>query len=156
MSTKKINLLIVDDEPLIRMSLSQIFTGLGHQVRSAQDGFAALFEIRQEAPDILLTDLNMPGMSGFKLLAVVRRRYPAIHAIAMSGAFSGSIVPAGVIADAFHEKGTSLGSLLQIVAAMTHTEPPSRPENIPVHHQRSEFSGTAIPLSQMRRLRASA
>jgi len=61
----QITLLIVDDEPSIRMSLSQIFTGSGHRVRSAADGFSALSEIRQGIPDILLSDLNMPGMSGF-------------------------------------------------------------------------------------------
>ncbi len=126
MPNAKAQLLIVDDEPSIRMSLSQIFTASGHNVRSAADGFSALYEIRREIPDILLSDLNMPGMSGFELLSVVRRRFPAIQVIAMSGAFSGDAVPAGVAADAFYEKGSRPGSLLQIVEAMTRSErPPS-------------------------------
>ena len=53
----------------------------------AEDGFSALAEIRKEVPDILLSDLNMPRMSGFELLSVVRRRFPSIRTIAMSGAF---------------------------------------------------------------------
>ena len=57
-------------------------------MRSAEDGFSALEEIRRLTPDVLLSDLNMPHMSGFELLSVVRRRFPAIYAIAMSGAFS--------------------------------------------------------------------
>jgi CheY-like chemotaxis protein len=118
----KVKLLIVDDEWSIRMSFSQIFTEFGHSVRSAKDGFSALSEIRQETPDIILSDLNMPGMSGFELLSVVRRRFPKIHVIAMSGKFSGDGVPPGVAADAFYEKGTDLGSLLQIVEAMTCQE----------------------------------
>src|ERR1700747_2682690 len=89
-------LLIVDDDPSLRMSLSHIFTEWGYSVRSAEDGFSALFEIRQEIPDIILSDLNMPGMSGFEFLSVVRRRFPEIHVIAMSGAFSGDGVPPGV------------------------------------------------------------
>jgi CheY-like chemotaxis protein len=122
----KVKLLIVDDEASIRMSLSQIFTEFGHSVRSAADGFSALTEIRQQIPDIILSDLNMPGMSGFEFLSVVRRRFPAIRVIAMSGKFSGDGVPPGVAADAFYEKGTNLGSLLQIVEAMTREErPPS-------------------------------
>src|ERR1700731_3313212 len=118
MPLAKIRLLIVDDEPSTRMLLSQIFTELGHSVRSAEDGFSALFEIRQEIPDVILSDLNMPGMSGFEFLSVVRRRFPGIHVIAMSGAFSGDGVQPGVAAAAFYEKATSLRSLLQIVEAV--------------------------------------
>src|SRR5580704_8992876 len=126
MPNANVKLLIVDDEPSTRMSLSLIFTELGHSVRSAEDGFSALVKIRQEIPGILLSDLNMPGMSGFELLSVVRRRFPAIRVIAMSGAFSGDCVPLGVAADAFYEKGTNPGSLLRIVNAMTNRElPPS-------------------------------
>ena len=122
----KVKFLIVDDEASIRMSLSQIFTEFGHSVRSAADGFSALSEIRQQIPDIILSDLNMPGMSGFEFLSVVRRRFPAIRVIAMSGKFSGDGVPPAVAADAFYEKGTNLGTLLQIVEAMTREErPPS-------------------------------
>ena len=117
-------LLIVDDEPALRMSLSHIFMALGYSVRCAEDGFSALSELRQETPDIILSDLNMPGMSGFEFLSVVRRRFPGIHAIAMSGAFSGDGVQPGVAADAFYEKATGLDNLLQIMEAITH---PMRP-----------------------------
>jgi CheY-like chemotaxis protein len=123
----KIRLLIVDDEPSTRTLLSQIFTNLGHHVRSAEDGFSALVEIRYEMPDIILSDLNMPGMSGFELLSVIRRRFPSMRAIAMSGAFSGDSVQPGVAADAFHEKATGLDSLLQIVETMAQPEWVSSP-----------------------------
>jgi CheY-like chemotaxis protein len=126
MPDTKINLLVVDDNVALRASLSQIFITLGHTVRSVEDGFSALFEIRQKAPDILLSDLNMPGMSGFELLSVVRRRFPAIQAIAMSGAFAGEGLQLGVAADAFYEKGTGLGTLLRIVRDMADlTRPPT-------------------------------
>jgi CheY-like chemotaxis protein len=126
MPASKINLLIVDDNVSLRSSLTHIFTTLGHTVRSAEDGFSALFEIRQMVPDILLSDLNMPGMSGFELLSVVRRRFPAIQAIAMSGAFAGEGLQLGVAADAFYEKGTGLGNLLRIVHDMANLKhPPS-------------------------------
>jgi CheY-like chemotaxis protein len=87
-------LLIVEDEPLIRSTLSAIFVELGHEVDSAEDGFSALEKIRQSKPDIILSDLNMPGMSGFELLSVVRRRLPSIYVIATSGAYSGANIPA--------------------------------------------------------------
>jgi CheY-like chemotaxis protein len=131
MPDPKINLLIVDDEPPTRRSLSQIFTGLGYSVRSAEDGFSALFEIRQSVPDILISDLNMPGMSGFELLSVVRRRFAAIQVIAMSGAIAGDGLQAGVAADAFYEKGTNLRSLFRIMEAMSQParQPSFRPSS---------------------------
>jgi CheY-like chemotaxis protein len=119
MPKAKRKLLIVDDEVAIRVSLSQIFSSIGHTVRWAADGFAALHEIRNELPDIILCDLNMAGMSGFEFLSVVRRRFPTIRVVAMSGAFTGDDIPDGVAADAFYEKGTYLGSLLQIVEGMS-------------------------------------
>jgi len=112
-------LLIVDDEPSVRESLSLVLAEVGHRVRSAEDGFSALREMRHELPDLLLSDLNMPEMSGFELLSVVRRRFPATRTIAMSGSFSGNEVPSGVTADAFYEKGSSIRSLLKIIGALT-------------------------------------
>jgi CheY-like chemotaxis protein len=120
-------LLIVDDEPAIRTSLSQILTEIGYSVRCAEDGFSALAEIRNEIPDIVLSDLNMPGMSGFEFLSVVRRRFPSIWVIAMSGAFSGDEVPSGVAADDFYQKGSGVRSLLQIIGGL------ARPERLPAN-----------------------
>jgi DNA-binding NtrC family response regulator len=94
-------------------------------VRLAEDGFSALVEIGREIPDILLSDLNMPGISGFELLAAVRDRFPAIQVIAMSGDFSGVAIPPGVCAAPFYEKGSRLGYLLQIVEAMSNAKRPS-------------------------------
>jgi CheY-like chemotaxis protein len=88
-------------------------------VRTAEEGFSALRELREEIPDILLSDLNMPGMCGYELLRVVRRRFPTVQVIAMSGAFSGYEVPSGVAADAFYQKGSSLGGLLRIIESLS-------------------------------------
>ncbi len=55
-------------------------------------------------PDVIVSDLRMPNMSGFELLSVVRRRFPHIPVIAISGEFDGES-PAGLIADAFFTKG---------------------------------------------------
>jgi CheY-like chemotaxis protein len=124
MSKTDLNLLIVEDEADTRYLLTQIFTLRGFTVRSAEDGFSALQMIRSVVPDILLSDLNMPGMSGFELLSVVRRLYPQIHVIATSGAYSGNTVPKGIPADSFHEKASGLASLFELMdmaALLGHT-----------------------------------
>jgi CheY-like chemotaxis protein len=112
-------LLVVDDEPLVRATISLVLGELGYRVRSADNGLSALREIGQEMPDILLSDLNMPGMSGFELLSVVGRRFPAMHKIAMSGAFVGSEVPSGVAADAFYQKGSGTDALLHVLGTLS-------------------------------------
>jgi CheY-like chemotaxis protein len=125
-----LNVLIVDDDALLRMSLLQTLTHAGYKVRSVDGGHAALSEIDREMPDLLLSDLNMPGLSGFELLSVVRHRFPAIHVIAMSGAYFGDSVPTGVFADAFYEKGRGVSSLMQMVADVAGC---GRPLDAPVH-----------------------
>jgi CheY-like chemotaxis protein len=117
------SVLIVDDEPSIRASLSQILAERGYRTRSAADGLSALDEIHREPPDILISDLNMPGISGFELLPIVRRRLPQIRLIAMSGAFSSNELPSDVTADAFYQKGSGVVCLIEIIESLTHREP---------------------------------
>lgn len=98
-------ILVVDDEETIRFTSAKILESRGFEVRTAADGFAALVELRKSPPDILISDLHMPNMSGFELLSVVRRRFPHIPVIAISGQFNG-IAPEGLIADYFFSKGS--------------------------------------------------
>jgi CheY-like chemotaxis protein len=105
--------LVVDDKEWIRIAISLVLEEFGYSVRCAEDGHSALREIHQEKPDVLVSDLRMPGMSGFELLINVRRLFPAIKVIAMSGSFSSKEVPPGVLADAFYPKGGSVSALLQ-------------------------------------------
>jgi len=122
MREMKESLLIVDDEPLIRTTLSWTLTDCGYSVRTAEDGFSALIEIRKQIPDIILSDLNMPGMSGYEFLSVVRRRFPAVPLIAMSGAFCGDEGPSGSAADAFFQKGCGVRALLKILEGLPRLE----------------------------------
>jgi CheY-like chemotaxis protein len=119
MTTRKPNILIVEDNDQIRSLLCAILEQSGYSVRRAPDGVAALEELRAEIPDILLSDLYMPRMSGFELLPVVRQQFPTARVVAMSSAFSGSEVPAGVAADAFYPKASNVGGLLTIIETMT-------------------------------------
>jgi CheY-like chemotaxis protein len=109
MSDTTLRVLIVDDDALVRTALLQALIYAGYNVKSVDGGLAALAEIDREIPDLLLSDLNMPELSGLELLAEVRHRYPGIHVIAMSEAHFGESVPPGVFADTFYEKSRGVG-----------------------------------------------
>ncbi|MGA3033696.1 MAG: response regulator [Terracidiphilus sp.] len=118
MPCTKERLLIVDDEPSIRTSLSWLLSEIGYSVRAAEDGLSALIEIQKQIPEILVSDLNMPRMSGYELLRVVRAQYPAIRVVAMSGAYPGDQIPSGVVADAFFQKGRGFGEFLKMMKSL--------------------------------------
>jgi CheY-like chemotaxis protein len=94
-----------------------------YDVVTAEDGFAAILHLGRMTPDVIISDLNMPNMSGFEFLSVVRRRFPKIPVIAMSGAYNaGEQVPGGIIADAFYSKGRHHAEeLLRMVADLIRT-----------------------------------
>jgi CheY-like chemotaxis protein len=103
----------------VRQTISELLAAEGYEVSVANDGFDALLHLQDGLPHILLSDLNMPQMSGFELLSVVRRRFPEILVVASSGAYESSAVPDGVIADAFYAKGKeSAAELLAIIAKL--------------------------------------
>jgi CheY-like chemotaxis protein len=94
-----------------------------YDVVAADDGFGALSQLRKNSPDIVLSDLDMPGMSGFELLSVVRRRIPQVSTVAMSGAYIGDEVRFGVIADGFFAKGRPSKNLLTTIQRLLLTAP---------------------------------
>jgi CheY-like chemotaxis protein len=113
------NLLIVDDEPSLCFSLRIIFTALGYDVRVANNGHLALAEIEIFSPDILVSDLYMPEMSGFELLSRVASEYPSIRTVAMCAIFVDGEIPEGVTAHAFHRKGAGADSLVSLIQSMS-------------------------------------
>src|SRR6476620_10720729 len=117
-------ILVVEDDATVRLTISNLLRDQGYDVSIAIDGFDALLRLEQKIPDLVLSDLNMPQMSGFELLSVVRRRFPEVLVVASSGAYDSSAVPNGVIADAFYAKGQeSALRLLEIVATLIRTGP---------------------------------
>src|SRR5437764_58918 len=115
---KRKRILIVEDYASVREIMARLLISAGYEVSIAEDGFSALVELKRSVPDLILSDLNMPQMSGFEFLSVVRRRFPEVLVIAMSGAYgAGDAVPGAVIADAFYAKGhNKLEVLLKLIA----------------------------------------
>jgi CheY-like chemotaxis protein len=101
----KSRVLVVDDDPLVLETTAAIVRSFGFSVRTAEDGFVALKILREVLPDIILSDLRMPRMSGFELLSIVRRRFPHIPTIAISGEYILATMPLGLLVDYFFQKG---------------------------------------------------
>ena len=147
----KHEILIVDDEAAVRNCIAMLLRASGYDVSTAANGFDALLQLKRKVPAIVLSDLNMPQMSGFEFLSVVRRRFPRISVIAMSCAYhSGASVPGGVIADAFYAKGQSNPqALLRTVAELIRTHAvhamEHRRESAPVWIPRNGKDSHGIP-----------
>ncbi len=80
-------LLIVDDNEDILSTFYEFFNSMGYEVKTAVDGFAALKLLRNKSNffDCLITDLVMPNISGVGLIAIVKKEYPHLKIIAMTG-----------------------------------------------------------------------
>jgi DNA-binding NtrC family response regulator len=76
-------ILVVDDEPEVRLALAETL-GSGVDVCAAEDGERALSKLATWMPDIVLTDVRMPGLSGLELLKLLRERAPGVDVILMS------------------------------------------------------------------------
>ena len=122
----KTKILVVDDDPGMREVCCAVLQAAGFDTSSEADGFQALLHLAGSTPDIILCDLNMPRMSGFEFLSVVRRKFPQVRVVAMSGAYVGDSIPGGVLADAFYSKGQSTTTFVGAIKALLKTPLPSR------------------------------
>ena len=78
-------LLVVDDDQIIRESLCEFLKLEGYQCRQAADFKQALGELEKQDYNLVVTDVNMPEMDGFELLRVIRKRYPEVVTIVITG-----------------------------------------------------------------------
>jgi len=84
---KKLKILIVDDQKLFSDSLKRVILAEGDDVASvstALNGEAALREIQNSVPDIILMDVHMPVMNGIEATQIIHKRYPAIKILMLS------------------------------------------------------------------------
>lgn len=112
----KPQILVVDDEACIRESLGMLLTSVGYDVAIAENGVSAVSQLGRSVPDMIVTDLNMPEMSGVELISHVRSLHPSILIVAMSGDYQGDSVPAGIVADRYYPKGQHPHNLLTAIA----------------------------------------
>jgi two-component system response regulator HydG len=79
-----IHVLVVDDEEPLRRVVARMLTGRGYRVDTAPDGPAALEFLETHDPDVVLSDLQMPGMTGIELLARAKALHPTLPVVIMT------------------------------------------------------------------------
>jgi two-component system nitrogen regulation response regulator GlnG len=83
-SAKALDVWVVDDDASIRWVLERALRQAGMQTRSFEQADAALAALRQGMPDVLVTDIRMPGRSGLEMLEEIRASRPRLPVIVMT------------------------------------------------------------------------
>lgn len=83
------SILIIEDDNLLREMLKDIFEFNGFRVYAASHGQAGMDIYCKEHTDLVVTDIVLPGKSGLEIIRDLKREYPAVKIIAMSGADAG-------------------------------------------------------------------
>src|SRR5215212_6204882 len=78
------NILVVDDEQGMRQLLTLVFGRAGHKVRAAENGRRAMELLREQAADLIVSDVRMPDMDGIALLREARSIYPGVAVVMMT------------------------------------------------------------------------
>lgn len=83
-ATKRTRVVVVDDSPVVTEMVSELLTTAGLSVEVARDGVQALAAIEREAPDLVISDLEMPNMNGLELLARIRERSQTLPVVMLT------------------------------------------------------------------------
>jgi len=81
----KYNILVVDDEPMVREGLKLALEMEGFSTATASNGIEAMKAIRLQKPHLIITDIIMPDSDGIEVICSVREKNPEIKIIAISG-----------------------------------------------------------------------
>lgn len=118
---KRIRLVMVDDHPVVLEGMAHIFIDHPHVevVGKATDAITALALVKATAPDVVITDINLPEINGIELCERLLSEYPGVRVIGMSTfsdrAFVSEMLAAG--ASGYITKGASAGDIEQAIEA---------------------------------------
>ena len=82
---EKANILIVDDEEVVRLSHLRSLASTDCNARTAEDGISAINVMEQHPFDVVLLDLRMPGLDGMEVLKTIKQRWPDSEVIVVTG-----------------------------------------------------------------------
>ena len=77
--------LVIDDDEEIRTLVKHMLVGVGHEVEEALDGRDGLRIFEESPADLVITDINMPGMDGHEVIVAFRKLHTGVPIVAISG-----------------------------------------------------------------------
>src|SRR5512143_2427845 len=80
----KPTILIADDDEVSAQLFSEVLAADGYEVRRTQSGAQAIAILKEMAPDLLLVDVRMPGLSGLEVTRIAHRDYPSLPVVVMT------------------------------------------------------------------------
>jgi len=131
----KSNILVVDDEPVARQSLTDILKLEGYNVISVPNGQAAVEYVRTHPIDLMIVDLRMPGMDGLEVVQVVNQISPETEVILLT-AFGSTETAIQALRLRIHDYLLKPASPAQILASVK--------KGLARHSSRSRVSNTAV------------
>jgi PAS domain S-box-containing protein len=90
-----LSILVIDDEPSVRETLAEMLEVMGHSVQLAESGQTALQTLAAKSCDLVFTDLAMPEMDGWETTREIRKRWPDMSVVLVTGYGSGTLPPKG-------------------------------------------------------------
>lgn len=84
-SSNSVSILVVDDDDATRLMLGEFLSRKGHRVQLARDAPRAIALLENMVPDLMITDYQMPEMNGWQLARIVRRGFPALPILLITG-----------------------------------------------------------------------
>ena len=82
------DILVIEDDPIMREALTDWLQAAGYGVRTAADGSAGLAAVKFAVPVVVVTDIHMPGTNGAAIISELKRYHPQVAVIAISGLFN--------------------------------------------------------------------
>ncbi|MCI0343592.1 MAG: response regulator [Planctomycetales bacterium] len=130
-------ILVVDDEPAVRDVLGKLFREAGYETETAADGAEGLRILRSRPPDLVITDIRMPEVSGIELTSEAKRLLPTLPVVLLSGEGDESVITAGFQAGADDylakpwRAGEVLAKVRRHLALAASALAATRPVNLP-------------------------